>query len=159
MALPAGTTETTMVSASFESGQPNVVEDGGAETRTQTVSNPGLVPTVVYLEPGQGVTVGDRLVTLPPRSETEVAVTIRVPEETGSYARFLTTHRYVAVLPPSVLVRLQRIHPWLPVGTTSGTVVVPFYAVGCRLVGNGRFRRRDRETSHPRGDDWWDPFG
>jgi len=157
MALPAGTTETTVVSASFESEQPNVIENGGTRTRTQTFANPGLVPTVVYLEPGDGVTVDDDVIVLPPRSQTGVSVTISAPAETGSYGRYLTSHRYVSVLPPSALVRLQETHPWLPVGVVIAVVVVPFYAVGRRLVGNGRFRRRNRETTRPRGRSWWDP--
>ncbi|MBX0286117.1 S26 family signal peptidase [Haloarcula salinisoli] len=153
MALPAETDEMTIVSADFESERPTVVEGGGSQTRTQTLSNPGLVPTVVYLEPGDGVSVDDRTVVLPPRSEAEVSVTTTAPAETGAYTRYLTTHRYIAVLPPDVLVALHRAHPWLPIGTALAMVGVPFYLVGRRLVGTGRYRRRNRETSR-QGGSW-----
>jgi len=143
MVVPAGTEEIEIVSSQSPSERASVIQTGGSETVTWAVGNPGLVPTTVYLESGSGVDLSRRVVFLPPRSSAEVAVTLHAPESTGAYRRFVTTHRYVSVLPRPALDALYRVHPWLPAGTVLAVVVGPFYALGVRLVGSRRLRRRD----------------
>jgi signal peptidase len=40
---------------------------------------------------------------------------------------------------------LYRLHPWLPIIVIDALIGVPFYVVGCRLLGRGRIRRRSRD--------------
>ncbi|WP_324760207.1 S26 family signal peptidase [Haloarcula sp. GH36] len=146
-----GTTEMEIVSSSFDSERADVIPAGESKPRTRQLRNPSYLPNVIYLVPGDGVDVSDRVVRVPPQSQREVTVTLHAPADTGSYQRLLTTHRYVAVLPASLLTELHGEHPWLPTIGTLGSIVVPFYLVGSAIVGRSRLRRRRRDGSRPTG--------
>ncbi|WP_284011010.1 S26 family signal peptidase [Haloarcula pelagica] len=147
--VQGGTTETEIISSSFDSERADIVPAGESTTRTRQLRNPSYLPNVVYLVPGDGVGVSDRVVRVPPQSRREVTVTLHAPADTGSYQRLLTTHRYVAVLPASLLTELHGEHPWLPAIGTLGAIVVPFYLIGSSIIGRSRLRRRRRERSQP----------
>jgi signal peptidase len=147
MVVPTGTTEFNIVSASFESDQTDVVQAGEKTTQVSDVSNPGLVPVVVYFESKEsGVDVEPRRLRLAPRTTQRVSVTLHAPEETGSYRRYVGQYRYLAVLPPSILDTLYEFHPVAPVIAIDALVGIPFYLIGINLVGGGRVRRRSRPT-------------
>lgn len=150
MVVPAGTEQVEIISSQSASERPDVIQVGGSSTVTWRIGNPGLLPTVVYLEPGTGVGLGREVVILPPRSSAEVAVTLHAPETTGAYRRSITTHRYVAILPQPVIDALYRVHPWAPVVSVLGAVVGPFYFIGVWLVGTRRLRSR-RTRDRPTG--------
>ncbi|MFC7074973.1 S26 family signal peptidase [Haloarcula halophila] len=149
--VQGGTTEMAIVSSSFDSERADVIPAGESKPRTRQLRNPSYLPNVVYLVPGDGVDVSDRVVRVPPQSQREITVTLHAPADTGSYQRLLTTHRYVAVLPTSLLTELYSKHPLLPTIGTLGSIVVPFYLVGSAIVGRSRLRHRRREGSRPTG--------
>ena len=71
-------------------------------------------------------------------------MTLHAPPETGYYRRYLVEHRYLAVLPQSVIDALYALHPWAPIVAINALLAVPFYVVGIKLVGRGRIRERSR---------------
>ncbi|WP_423751767.1 signal peptidase I [Salinirarus marinus] len=146
MVVPAGTQKYGIVSAEFDSESPTVVPMGESKTLPYRVSNAGLVPVVVYLEPAsQGVAVDrDRLHVGGQATET-VELTLSAPDRTGYYRRFLTEHRYLAVLPTPVVDALYRVHPWLPIAVVDALLAGAFYLLGRAVVGTGRLRNRSRD--------------
>jgi signal peptidase len=146
MAGPAGSEEYTVVSAEFESDRPLVIPQGESNSITYPVGNGGLVPVVVFLEPGsEAVDVRPRELQLGSRSIANATVTLSAPPETGAYRRYVGQHRYLAVLPVPVIRGLHAVHPWLPVAVIDTLLAVPFYLLGVRLVGTGRVRSRSRD--------------
>jgi signal peptidase len=147
MVAPAGTQEYEVVSAEFESEQPTVIRAGGEASLRYTVPNAGVVPVVTYLQPGgDGVAVDPASVTVGPRSVANATVTLSAPPETGLYRRFVTEHRYLAVLPAGHIDALYRVHPWLPVLAIDALLGVPFYVASAVLLGRGRVRSYSRPS-------------
>ncbi|WP_299334678.1 signal peptidase I [Haloplanus sp.] len=150
MAVPSGTERIDFVSASFESERPTVIQTGESKGHDRRLSNAGLLPTKVYVKaPDDDVDVEPGEVRLAPDSETNVTVTLHAPDSTGGYHRFVSHYHYLAVLPDSMLDSLYRWHPWLPIIVIDALMGVPFYVVGCRLLGRERIggRSRDRPGS------------
>jgi signal peptidase len=146
MALPAGTQEYEVVSAEFDSEGARVIPMGESETTTHPVGNGGVLPTVVYLEPAsEGVTVQPRETYLDGGDRANATVTLQAPPETGLYRRFVAEHRYLALLPRSVIRSLHGLHPWAPVLAIDALLGVPFYVLGVSLVGRGRVRTTTRD--------------
>lgn len=150
MVAPSGTQQINMVSAEFEPSRPTSVPVGESKDVSYAVPNGGLVPVIVFLEPASsGIDVRPRRVAVPPRDRVNATVTLSAPEEPGAYRRFLTRHRYFAVLPAWAIAHLYRIHPWVPVVVIDALIGVPFYLLGVRLVGTGRIRDRSRSRNLP----------
>jgi signal peptidase len=146
MALPAGTQEYEVVSAEFDSEGARVIPMGESETAIHPVGNGGVLPTVVYLEPAsEGVTVQPRETYLDGGDRANATVTLQAPPETGLYRRFVAEHRYLALLPRSVIRSLHGLHPWAPVLAIDALLGVPFYVLGVSLVGRGRVRTTTRD--------------
>ena len=145
MIAPAGTQQYSVVSAEFESDRSTVVPAGQSESVDRPLANGGLVPVVVYLEPGsEGVEIQPRRFHLSGGEQVNATVILSAPDETGYYRRFVTRHRYLAVLPPPVIGSLHELHPWAPIVAIDAAIAVPFYFVGVVVVGSGRIRRRSR---------------
>ncbi len=139
MAAPAGSEEYTIVSAEFESDRPLVIPQGTSNSFAYSVGNGGLVPVIVFLEPGsEAVDVQPRELRVGPRSVANATVTLSAPPETGAYRRYVSQHRYLAVLPTSVIRGLHATHPWLPVVVIDALIAVPFYLLVMRVLGTGR---------------------
>lgn len=144
MVAPSGTHEFGLISSQADTSA--VVQTGDTTTRGYQLVNPGLVPSVSFLETeGNGITVDRQEVRLQPGGQNEVTVTLQAPEETGYHRYYLTEHRYIGVLPMEVLSKLYLIHPWLPILAIDGCFGVPFYLLGNFLVDNTRLRNRSRE--------------
>jgi signal peptidase len=147
MAAPAGNQEYTLVSAEFESDRPLVVQQGTSASTTHVVGNGGYLPVVVFLEPGSdAVDVQPREFRVGSQSVVNTTLTLSAPPETGAYRRYVVEHRYLALLPGSVIRTLYGIHPWLPVAAIDALVAVPFYLLGVRLLGSGRIRSQSRDS-------------
>jgi signal peptidase len=143
MVAPAGTQEYGVVSAEFSSERPDVVPAGESNTRPHPVANGGLLPVVTYLEPASaGVEVRPRELSVAGGGVANATVTLHAPSETGYYRRFVTEHRYLAVLPDPVIRGLYEIHPWAPIVAIDAVIAVPYYLLGARLVGSGPVRLR-----------------
>jgi len=151
MVVPAGTQQFGVVSAEFASENPTVIEQGEAATLPYTVPNAGLLPVVAYVQPAsEGVSVTPRRVRVPGRGDAAVDVTLSAPEQTGYYRRFVTEHRYLAVLPTSVLDSLYRVHPWLPILVIDAALAGGMAVLGLVVLGGRRVRTRERESRHDR---------
>ncbi|MFB6103924.1 MAG: S26 family signal peptidase [Halobacteriaceae archaeon] len=140
----------------FDSVAPGASVQGGIVAGTErsvetTVTNAGLVPTyVVFTTDNEGVSVPQDPVLLGPRDRATVPITLTAPTEPGRYWRTVTHHRYLAVLPPSVVMAAHTIHPWLAIAAVDVTIVAGFLVAGHLLVGRGRIRVTERRTNGDR---------
>lgn len=145
MVVPADTQEYGIVSAEFESDNPDVIERGTQEAHTQAVENPGVFPTVVIFDDSDDrVDVEPTTIALSSRDGENATVTLSAPEETGHYRADLQQYRYIGILPTSTIESLHSVHPWLPIAVINALVAIPFYVFGKRLLGSGRVRIRTR---------------
>jgi len=150
MVVPAGTQEYGIVSAEFESDDPTIIPVGESESLDRPLANGGAIPVVVYLEPASnGVDVEPQQFYIAGGEQVTATITLHAPDETGYYRRFVTQHRYLAVLPTSTIDFLYRIHPWTPIVVINALIGIPFYVVGVALVGTGRVRNRSRSRDIP----------
>jgi len=154
MAVPAGTESFDVVSSSFDSDRPLVIEAGTTEEVAYMVSNGGVVPVVSYVVPASdGVAVEDERVSVAGRDSVELEVTLTAPEETGYHPRYATEYRYLHVLPVPVIAALFSIHPWLPHLAILGLLGGGVYALGRVLIGQGEPRLRRRRAHRTRRSD------
>lgn len=151
MAATSGTEEYGIVSAEFESDRPDVISQGETETSEFSIHNGGILPTVTVLEPASdGVTIEPREHYLTYGESSEATLSLSAPAETGYYVRSVAEYRYFAVLPPSVILALHAIHPWLVMGAVTGTIVAAFVVPLVLVVGlNGKIRTRERKRDSP----------
>ena len=150
MVVPAGTQEYGIISAEFESDTANVIMKGETASQPYLSGNGGLLPIVAFLEPSSnGVDVEPGMLVVPARSTVNATVTFHAPPETGYYRRYVTEHRYLAVLPRATIRAFYQLHPWAPIVVIDAMIAAPFYLLGVRLAGRGRIRRdRSRESPH-----------
>jgi signal peptidase len=147
MVVPGGTQEYGVVSAEFESENPTVIERGTSQEIEYVVPNAGLVPVYTYVTPASpGVDVDPQRLYVGSRGETTTTVTLSAPDETGYYQLFVTEHRYLAVLPPSVIDELYGVHPWAPLLAIDGLLGGTIVAIGAVLFGGEPARIRSRES-------------
>jgi signal peptidase len=127
MVGPAGTQEFGVVSAEFDSERPDIIPTGESKSQPLAVGNGGVVPAVVFFEPAsEGVDVEPRELHVPGGGGVANAtVTLHAPPETGYYRWFVVQHRYLAVLPASVIESLYRLHPWVPILVVDALLGVP----------------------------------
>lgn len=139
----------------FDSVAPSANVEGGIPAGQQhtieaTVSNAGLIPTyVIYDSVTPGVTVPADPIFVWPRERTTVPITLSAPMDPGRYEREVVQHRYLTVLPPTVVEALHEVHPWAAIVTIDAIVVFLFLGIGRLLVGGGRLRVRPaRDRDH-----------
>ncbi|MFC6756384.1 MULTISPECIES: signal peptidase I [Haloarcula] len=145
MVVPAGPQTFGVVSAESDAPGPRVIEQGTSESVRYTTPNGGFVPVVRYVEPvDDGVSVEPQEAAVPARSSVNGTLTLSAPPETGYYRYHVVEHRYLLVLPPSVIRSLYLVHPWLPVVAIDALLGGGFYLLGAALVDTGRVRRRNR---------------
>lgn len=157
MVLPAGTTTYDIVSSESDAPRPDVIPAGGSSELAYPVHNGGYLPVVSFLEPSSpGVELDRQRFYLGANETGNATLTLHAPPETGLYHRSVTEHRYIVVLPPSVIDGLYEVHPWLPylaVDTVVGTLLV---ALGLALSGGSdTVRTRTRPTPRARGYVEW----
>jgi len=151
MVVPAGTEQFGVVSAEFDSENPTVIRQGESSTFDYRVANGGLVPVVSYLEPAsEGVAVEPGRLRVASRGTATADLTLSAPEETGYYRRYVTEHRYLLVLPVSVVDALYDVHPWLPIVAVDSVLASVIALLGLGLLRGRRVRVRSRETRHSR---------
>jgi signal peptidase len=151
MTVPAGSQEFGVVSAEFPSETPTVIETGGTSTLPYRVPNAGLVPVYAYVESSsEGVSVSPERVQVGGQDTERVDVRLTAPDETGYYRRFVTEHRYLAVLPASVVDGLHAAHPWLPILVIDALLAAAVALLGLVLLGERRVRVRSRESRYSR---------
>ncbi|TYL38350.1 S26 family signal peptidase [Natronococcus pandeyae] len=143
MVVPAGTYEYAVVSTESPTDDPQVLAPGGTSELTRAVDNAGYVPVVVVHEAESGGIEADPgWQTVGPRDSGETALSLSAPESTGEYTRHVGEHRYLAVLPPSVLVWLHGVHPLAAIAAVDLVVVGVVVGATLLLFGRGDFRIR-----------------
>lgn len=148
MTVAGGVQEFGVVSAQQDSGNPSVIASGETEQLNYSVPNGGVLPVVAYVDPAsEGVETPDENVIVGPGEQQTVGIKLSAPEETGYYPRYVAEHRYLAILPPSWIDSLYRLHPWLPVIVIDALVLGAFMAVAMPLLGRGYLRPRQSRNS------------
>jgi len=137
-----------IVSSQSPTEQQGVIRTGGSAEVTYFMRNSGYLPVLVFLEPASpGVDIPpDRTRTyVPGQSTVNASVTLHAPEETGIYPRFVREHRYLVVMPPSLITALHRLHPFVALVGINLFVASVVVVVGVTSIGTGRVRLRSRE--------------
>ncbi|MFC4439582.1 MULTISPECIES: S26 family signal peptidase [Natrialbaceae] len=143
MVVPAGTYEYAVVSTESPTDDPQVLAPGETAELTRTVDNAGYVPVVVVHEAeSSGVESDLHWQTVGPRDSSETTLSLSAPESTGEYSRHLGEYRYLAVLPPSVLVWLHGVHPLFAIAAVDLVVVGLVVGTTLLLFGRSDFRIR-----------------
>ncbi|RQG97478.1 signal peptidase I [Natrarchaeobius oligotrophus] len=143
MVIPSGTTEYGIVSTDSPTDDPQVLAPGESAELTRTIDNAGYVPVVVVYETGsETAAVDPSWQTVGVRSTAEATVSLTAPHETGQYTRHVEEHRYLAVLPPSLLVSLHAIHPLAAIAAVNAVVVGGVVVLVIALFGTADFRLR-----------------
>ncbi|WP_408957105.1 signal peptidase I [Natrinema sp. 74] len=143
MVVPSGTYEYELVSTESPNDDPQVVAPGATAELTRTVDNAGYLPVVVVHEAESGgIEAVPEWQTVSVRGSGEATVRLSAPEQTGEYTRHLGEYRYLAVLPPSVLVWLHGVHPLVAIAAVNGVVVGVSVAIVLAVFGSGDIRFR-----------------
>ncbi|MDF9744919.1 signal peptidase I [Natrinema salsiterrestre] len=150
MVVPSGTTEYGLVSSESPTEDPQIVAPGETTDFTRTVDNAGYLPVVVVHEAESGgISADPTWQTVGIRGSGETTVTLSAPSETGEYVRHLGEYRYLAVLPPSVLVWLHGVHPLAAIGAVNGVIVGIAVVLVLVLFGSSDIRFRSAGSHVP----------
>ncbi|QCJ48233.1 signal peptidase I [Haloprofundus sp. MHR1] len=148
MVVPAGVQQYGVVSADRDAEGARVILQGTSEETMYPVVNGGLIPVVSFVEPrGDGVDVTPREVRVESGEVKNATVTLTAPPETGYYRMFVVEHRYLALLPMSVIRAGYAVHPWVPIVLVDAMLGGAFYLVGRAVVGTGRVRTRSKRPT------------
>ncbi len=142
MVVPAGIQEYGVASAESPGEDPLVIEAGGSSTVEHSVRNDGFVPVVVFFDPGEDVSTSPDRTWVSRDSTAETSVTLSVPEAEGRYTRYVTEHRYIVVLPPTVIAALHSIHPLVALLTINVVIAGGGLLAIVVLFGTGDIRLR-----------------
>ncbi len=153
MVLPGGTAEYTVISSESPAEEENVVQPGGTLELRYSVQNSGLVPLHAVVEPASGgVRVDQRQLSVPFQGNASTGVTLQIPEEPGTYTRYVQEHRYLGILPGSWIAALHRIHPLVALGVINVVIATVVAGVTLYTVGTGRVRLRSRARGESAGN-------
>ncbi|RQG92094.1 signal peptidase I [Natrarchaeobius chitinivorans] len=143
MVVPAGTSEYGVVSTDSPTDDPQVLAPGETGELTRVTDNAGYVPIVaVYEAQSSGIETDPNWQTVGVRDDAETTVSLTAPESTGEYTRHVGEYRYLAVLPPTLLVALHGVHPLVAIAAVNGVVVGVVSLLVIVLFGTGDFRIR-----------------
>ncbi|WP_435552324.1 signal peptidase I [Natrinema sp. CGMCC1.2065] len=150
MVVPSGTTEYGLISSESPTDDPQIVAPGETSELTRTIDNAGYLPIVVAHEAESGgIGVEPRSQTIGIRDSGEATVTLSAPEQTGEYTRHLGEYRYLAVLPPSVLLWLHGLHPLAAIAAVNVVIVGIAVAIVLLLFGSDDIRVRSAGSHVP----------
>jgi len=143
MVVPSGTYEYELISTESPTDDPQIVEPGATTELARSVDNAGYLPVVVVHEAeSNGIRADPGWQTVGIRGSSETTVQLTAPEEPGEYTRSLGEYRYLALLPPSLLVWLHGVHPFAAIAAVNGVVVGLSVAIILLLFGSGDIRLR-----------------
>jgi len=142
----SGPQEFAFISSESDRQGIDVIESGTSESATYVLGNSGAIPMVVYFDSKtNNMGIEPLEVVIPSYSTVNASLTLTAPPETGYYRQYVVEHRYLLVLPQSVIRGLYEIHPWLPIVAIDAVLGVPFYITGVMLLGSGRYRSRSQD--------------
>lgn len=153
MVIPGGTAEYTVLSSESPAEEENVVQPGGTLELRYNVQNSGLVPLQAVVEPASGgVRVDQRQLSVPFQGSASTSVTLQIPQEPGTYTRYVQEHRYLGILPGSWTAALHRVHPLVALGVINVVIATVVAGVTLYTVGTGRVRLRSRARGESAGN-------
>lgn len=143
MVVGSGATTLDIVSSENPNDDPLVIGAGESNTIDYQLSNGGLVPMIVVIESDhEDLRFNRSVLYLSPRSSATTNLTIEAPSEIGAYSRTVTTHRYLPLLPQSIILSLHRIHPVLAIAAIDCVLLVSALGLGVAVIGLGSVRLR-----------------
>ena len=152
MVIPGGTAEYTVLSSETPAEGETAVQPGGTLELRYNVQNSGLVPLHAVVEPASsGVQVDQRQLSVPFQGSASTGVTLQIPEEPGTYTRYVREHRYLGILPGSWIAALHRVHPLAALGAINVVIATVVAGVTLYTVGTGRVRLRSRSRDESPG--------
>lgn len=147
MVVPSGTQQYGIVALAsdgpHEAG--HLASTGEKVEFTHGMGNSPILPMVVLIQGGDGVSVDRQQAFLARGEIANVSTTISVPPSIGYYQFYVLEHWYIPILPTELITALYRVHPWLPLAVINALIGVPFYILSAKLVGTGRIRVRSRK--------------
>lgn len=152
MTIPAGP-QAIPFDAVDDSTREGGIAPGETASVDITIRNDGFVPVTTILgSGGQYVSTEDPAVVVPARGSASATVSVDAPPESGRYRGYVIQHRYLGILPTSLIVNLYRVHPWLPILVVDAFIGLSIGAIGRLVLGRGRIRfrsmrRRTRGTT------------
>jgi signal peptidase len=153
MVIPGGTAEYTVISSENPAEGEDAVQPGGTLELRYTVQNSGFVPLHAVVEPASsGVRVDQRQLSVPFQGSVSTGVALQIPEQSGTYARYVHEHRYLGILPGSWIATLHRVHPVVALGVINVVIAAVVAAVTLYTVGTGRVRLRSRAREESAGN-------
>lgn len=132
MTVPGGAQQYDVVASETES--PILVPPGKKAPITHEMSNSPVVPMMVFVEGDDGVQVDRHDVFLHRGDTANVSAALDVPDLIGHHRFYIVEHRYIAMLPRSVIETLYTRHPWLPVVVIDALIAVPYYLIGRQFL-------------------------
>ncbi|WP_252699797.1 signal peptidase I [Natronosalvus vescus] len=143
MVIPAGGSAYGLVSTASPTDDPQMVAPGETTTITRTIDNSGYVPVVAVVDtPHPTVDAQPRATTVGSRTTTDVSLSMTAPETEGEYTRTIVESRYLLVLPPTLLVWLHDVHPFLAIGAVNVVLVGVTIGLVLFIFGGGDLRIR-----------------
>jgi signal peptidase len=148
MATLSMTAASGAMAVPYDSVDPGAAGQGGIPAGTTAnasieLRNGGVVPMTAVLDsPSQNAALATERVSLGPRGNQSVNLSITAPPSTGSYEVTVERRQYLAVLPAGVLAELSAVNHWLAVLAVDLLLALVVGLVGIRLVGLGRVRLR-----------------
>ena len=138
MLLPETTQEVSMQDVTAERD----VEPGEEVTVELSASNEGFVTMLFVLDPPADARLDDRRLEIPGGSSTVTTMHATVPPPDTAQTVEVSRHRYIVLLPSSVLVALHELHPLVALGAINVTLVFGVLALVVGLAGaRSRYKR------------------
>ncbi len=155
MLMPSGVYGFEIVSSHSSSDSEGVIQAGESEEVTYMMQNGGHIPVVVFLQPASaGVEILEGQHVVGRASTVETGVIMHAPEETGPHLRMVQEHRYLMVLPPSLIAALHNIHPFIAITAINLWVIGLVTLLTVSALGTGRDRTRERRRNISWLDQW-----
>lgn len=145
MVAPAGGHAFPVVSSDTDEAAGTAVPAGSTVEQSVELRNEGLLPVTVFLEPQtEGIEPAQSRYTVDGGGSVDATVRLSAPEETGYYLRTMSEHRYLMVLPPSLIGALYGIHPWLPIVAIDAALAAGAGILSLAVLGRAKIRMRSR---------------
>jgi len=108
-----------------------------------SASNDGFVTMLFVLDPPSDVRLDSRELEIPGGAETATTMYATVPPPGEERIVKISQHRYIVLLPPSVLMTLHNLHPIVALGAINAMLVFGVLALVIGLAGARSRRARD----------------
>jgi signal peptidase len=131
MLLPDTTQEVSMQDVAADRGA-----EPGEEIEVElSAANDGFVTMLFMLDPPPDVRLDDRQLEIPGGSSTATTMHATVPPPEEQRVVDVSQHRYIVLLPPSLLITLHEFHPVVALGAINAVLVFGVLSLVIGLAG------------------------